>query len=279
MAATRNVKPADLPWGQPLLRWAGSKRKLLPELMTRAPAAPRRYVEPFAGSACLFFALKPARAVLGDINSELLETYSVLTKHPRLLARAVHSIKTTKREYYRIRRIDPKGLSPLDRAARFIYLNRNCFNGVYRTNQLGCFNVPRGLRTGDTPNERIFVRCAYALRSAEFRPGDFANCLSDVRKGDFVYLDPPYAIDDRRLTGEYGYGTFQSSDLVRLIECLRTIDRGGAHFLLSYLDCPLLRKLVDRAWARSIIAVRRHVAGFSKHRSTVNEVLISNVGK
>ncbi len=127
-------------WASPLFRWAGSKRKLLPELMAQVPASLTRYVEPFAGSGCLFFALRPEKAILGDINDELIYAYSVIRDHPRLVSRAVHRLRNEKRTYYRLRSQSPNALSPVDRAARFTYLNRHCFNGVYRINRAGCFN-------------------------------------------------------------------------------------------------------------------------------------------
>jgi DNA adenine methylase len=265
------------PWAAPLLRWAGSKRKLLPLLMKSVPVDALRYIEPFVGSACLFFALRPASAVLGDINSSLLETYEVLRDHPRQLARLVLSMPPTQRYYYRLRNKRPESLPPLERAARFVYLNRFCFNGVYRTNREGLFNVPRGQKTGGIPSERDFVRCSIALRTAVVRPGDFENCLSDVRKGDFVYLDPPYAHETRRPTGEYGYGCFAKNDHDRLLECLRRVERAGAIFLLSYSDNPSFARAIKGEWHQKQVSVRRHVAGFADHRSRVNELLVTNM--
>jgi DNA adenine methylase len=190
-------------WTPPLLRWAGSKRKLLPELMRHVPEAFERYVEPFAGSGCLFFSLRPRKAVLGDINSELIETYRTIAKHPKLVARSLHALRGDKRTYYRLRdHYAPE--SPVDRATRFVYLNRHCFNGVYRINRAGRFNVPRGNRTGGIPSEAEFYRCSIALRGTELRAGDYRTCLADIGSGDFVYLDPPYASRRRNTHGEYG---------------------------------------------------------------------------
>ncbi len=264
------------PWSSPLFRWAGSKRKLLPSLIECSPRRFIRYIEPFAGSACLFFALKPQQAVLGDINQELLKTYEVIRSHPRLVARAAHSFKNSVEEYYKLRRVSPHKLDPIERAARFVYLNRYCFNGVYRTNKKGEFNVPRGVRTGNLPDEKLFYRCSVALRAATIRPLDFRACLHDVRKGDFIYLDPPYATSTQRRSGEYGYGSFDSDDLESLVDCLKSIDRKGARFLLSYKDSTTLKRLLPVTWQMRKINVKRHVAGFAKYRTDVIEVLISN---
>jgi len=263
-------------WGKPFLRWAGSKRKLLATLLHEVPPQSTRYIEPFAGSACLFFALRPVSAILGDINEQLVEAYRVVRQHPRKVARAVAQWKNTKHEYYRLRRLCPGDLELIDRAARFIYLNRYCFNGVYRTNRLGNFNVPRGSRTGRVPDEQTFYRCAIALRDAELRAGDFEECLRNVGPGDFVYLDPPYAQSSRPTHGEYGYDGFGKSDIDRLVACLKRIDRAGGVFLLSYCDTPALDARLSRKWAVRKISVRRHIAGFAKHRMCVGEVLVSN---
>ncbi|MCL4553360.1 MAG: Dam family site-specific DNA-(adenine-N6)-methyltransferase [Candidatus Marsarchaeota archaeon] len=266
---------STLPWAPPFLRWAGSKRKLVPRLIELTPPKFERYFEPFAGSACLFFALNPGRAVLGDANHQLITTYTAVREHPRLVARIAAQLEDTESEYYRLRRLSPDDLRPIERAARFIYLNRHCFNGVYRTNLKGEFNVPRGSRTGRLPREKDFYRCSFALRSAELRAADFQDCVKDVGEGDFVYLDPPYATRLRRGVGEYGYGCFGRDDLTRLCECLRKIDRVGGTFLLSYCECPEIADVLP-GWYHSTIRVRRHVAGFGQHRNEVSEVIISN---
>jgi DNA adenine methylase len=264
------------PWASPVLRWAGSKRKLLPLLMANTPGRYNRYVEPFCGSACLFFAIRPKKAILGDINSELINCYNILKKHPVLLNRAASKFPNTSEMYYEIRQKSPSTLEPIDRAAQFVYLNRFCFNGVYRTNKKGIFNVPRGTRTGKIPSEKEFIRCSYALRNAEIQNKDFGECLNQVVKSDFIYLDPPYASSDRPSIEEYGLNSFQHIDIKRLIHQLIQVDNVGASFLLSYSDTPDLIKLIPKHWNIKKIRVRRHVAGFLNSRQFVVEVLISN---
>ncbi|MSR60594.1 MAG: Dam family site-specific DNA-(adenine-N6)-methyltransferase [Planctomycetaceae bacterium] len=262
-------------WASPLLRWAGSKRKLLPHLLASIPETFNRYVEPFAGSGCLFFALRPKHAVLGDINHELIDAYEVIRRHPRRVSRAVACLGTEKQTYYELRSADPTSLAAIDRAARFVYLNRHCFNGVYRINRAGAFNVPRGTRTGQVPTERQFYRCSVALRSAELRPVGYRDCLSDLCGGDFIYLDPPYASRRRNTFGEYGYDCFDEEQLPDLFSLLHLIDRIGATFLLSYCQHAAFAELPAR-WHKSTLTVRRHVAGFAHHRRTVRELLVSN---
>jgi DNA adenine methylase len=263
------------PWTTPIFRWAGSKRQLLPLLIRCIPSDMKRYVEPFAGSACLFFAVRPRKALLGDINEELFKTYSTIHAHPRLVYRAVSHMPATSRHYYYLRGADFSAWDAVTQAARFVYLNRYCFNGVYRTNLSGKFNVPRGYKTGTIPPERAFYRCAIALRGAKLRPGDFSKCLKDIAIGDFVYLDPPYATNVHRDRGEYGKGSFGPSDIRRLLNTLSEIDANGATFVLSFIKCPEIQEAMS-CWFSTSVRVRRYVAGFGRHRTTVEEVLLSN---
>ncbi|HKV94357.1 MAG TPA: Dam family site-specific DNA-(adenine-N6)-methyltransferase [Candidatus Angelobacter sp.] len=262
-------------WTRSVVRWAGSKQKLLPTLLRCVPSGYRRYIEPFAGSACLFFACHPRRAVLGDINPELLMAYQTLREHPRQVYRAVAAMPVSRAYYSQMRSESPETLPPISRTARFIFLTRNCFNGVYRTNKAGIFNVPMGIRTGSLGSEHLFYRCAIALRAAEFRAGDFEKCMADVKARDFVYLDPPYAGPSVRFRGEYGYGTFCNTDLDRLFQSLCRVDRAGATFLLSYSDEISISDW-KKKWFYTSIHVHRHVAGFSEHRRAVRELLITN---
>jgi DNA adenine methylase len=259
----------------PLFRWAGSKRKLLPELVKHVPPFFTRYIEPFSGSACLFFALRPKVAILSDLNDELMHAYHVLRDHPTLLYRAVAEMPLSKRHYYALRKVLPPTLDSIARAARFTYLNRTCFNGVFRLNHDGLFNVPRGKRPGAIPSHSQFLRCARVLRQALLMSGDFENAVECARAGDFVYLDPPYAKRGSRRRGEYGYASFDIPDIARLTRALEHIDRQGATFLLSYADSSDIRAVTKR-WYRRTLLVRRHVAGFKGYRTIVREILLSN---
>lgn len=267
--------PLAAPRPSPVLRWAGSKRRLLPALLSAVPSNFGCYYEPFVGSACLFFALSPSKAILGDVNSDLIDAYDVIRSQPARVARAVHEMPATARHYYRLRSVRPATLRPIARAARFVYLNRHCFNGVYRINRTGQFNVPRGQRTGALPAVDNFRRCAEVLGRAELRAEDFESSLRDVRAGDFVYLDPPYASKTRTTYGEYSYDSFEQDDLPRLLKALRRLDRLGATFLLSYTYRSTLRADLSR-WHMKRVAVQRHVAGFADHRHRVYEILVSN---
>ncbi|MFZ1934766.1 MAG: Dam family site-specific DNA-(adenine-N6)-methyltransferase [Thermoguttaceae bacterium] len=210
---------------KPFLRWAGSKRKQICRLRQFWRGNHVRYVEPFAGSACLFFAIQPTTALLADKNSQLIEAYEIIRESPEDVYDRVACLPRTERVYYAQRSRDPQHLTPIDRAIRFVYLNRNCFNGIYRTNGQGMFNVPFATsRAGAFVSRGEFVAAAQALNHAVLRPWDFGKTLRYVTKGDFVYLDPPYAVTSRRVFKEYGATPFCVSDLSRLAEHLKKIN-------------------------------------------------------
>ena len=259
---------------RPFLRWAGSKRSLLPTLASIIPPF-KRYIEPFAGSACLFFRIQPKKAMLGDLNSELIRTYRAVRNEPKLVGHLLNAMPNTSEFYYSLRQEDPSGMHAIERAARFLYLNRHCFNGVYRTNRQGQFNVPRGVKTGTPPSTADLLACSACLKRASLFSGDFGKLAEEATSGDFVYLDPPYPSKLRSTHGEYGYGAFADSDLPRLIEALRIIDAAGAKFILSYIDTPKTTPLF-RPWGICKVTTQKHVSGFAKHRSAISELLVSN---
>jgi len=262
---------------RPLLRWAGSKRKLVPRISHLWTESHHRYVEPFAGSACFFFALCPSAALISDKNQNLIDTYITLRSYPCDVYEAFSEIPRTRDEYYRVRSKNPNRLDEIRQAARFIYLNRNCFNGIYRTNSDGKFNVPYATsRAGSYPTVAEFESASILLKSAEIRAWDFGTALRYVKHGDFVYLDPPYATAKRRVFKEYGKRSFEVCDLVRLGEHLSKIDRRGAEFVMSYADCTEARSLAKR-WNSTRVRVRRNVAGFSGARRHAYELVISNI--
>ena len=260
---------------KPFLRWAGSKRKQVARLASFWSESHLRYVEPFAGSACLFFAIAPASAVLGDSNRELIEVYRVVRDEPDRLYRRLCRIKRDLPTYQRWRSISPKSLDRETRALRFVYLNRNCFNGIYRTNMDGRFNVPMGERPGEYFGKSDLLKCSKLLKSATLVAGDFSKTLERVRPGDFVYLDPPYAVTSRRIFCEYGKTPFDICDIPRFSESLDSIAKKGADFLVSYADCAAARALASN-WHSVRLPIRRHVAGFAGARKNAYEWLIGN---
>jgi DNA adenine methylase len=262
----------------PFLRWAGSKRRLLPILRTYWKKQHKRYLEPFAGSACLFFALNPPKAVLGDLNPELISTY--LEVKYRLDA-VLDNLKTltpaSKDEYLALRAAKPTEMCPAARAARFIYLNRFCFNGIYRTNLKGEFNVPySGDRCGNLPHADLFQKCSRRLKSARFLNGDFEKVLEHAERGDFVYMDPPFAVRARRVFRQYDPSTFTHEDIKRLRGWMDRLAAARINFVVSYAESDEA-DILRRGFGYETVSVRRNIAGFAAHRALSNEVLISNI--
>ena len=170
----------------------------------------------------------------------------------------------------------PKMLDRETRALRFLYLNRNCFNGIYRTNNEGLFNVPMGYGAGEYFSNADLLQCSRLLQNATLLAGDFATTLERVKKDDFVYLDPPYAVTSRRIFREYGKKTFDTSDIPRMAEGIKEIVKRGADFLVSYADCTEARTLAA-SWQAVRLPIRRHVAGFAGSRKKAYEWLITNL--
>jgi DNA adenine methylase len=261
----------------PLLRWAGSKKRSLPSIKPYVPKHAERYVELFAGSACLFFALAPKRAVLNDTNIELVRFYKVVARHPSRVYASFVQIPRTSRIYYKVRANYGSELNPIRRAANFLYLNRNCFNGIYRTNVRGEFNVPFSeSRVAPYPTKDEVGEASRLLSKAVLRCEDFqVVCRRDLRRGDFAYLDPPYYRPIKRVFVEYSAEPFDGTDITRLQKTLQQIDRSKASFLLSYPKCAASERIA-RDWNSASISVRRTIAGDVASRRRDRELLIFN---
>ncbi|MGJ7902134.1 DNA adenine methylase [Lysobacter sp. 1R34A] len=257
------------------LRWAGSKKKLLPHLLNLAPKSFGRYIEPFCGSLCLYAALKPKAAVVGDINSDLIHFYKMIRWRPHVVAHLTHDFPGRADYYYTLRQELGSEFTAEGRAARFLYLNRYCFNGVYRTNKQGRFNVARGAHMGGIPSSEELVNFGRMLRSAELLNCDFEFLVGKAKENDFIYLDPPYAGRGVRDRGEYGATAFKASDFARLTQSLNTASQKKAKVLLSYADLPAVRKAF-KDWNVSAINVARNVSGFARGRATVSELIVRN---
>lgn len=259
------------------MRWAGSKRQLIPVLKNFWKPSYERYLEPFAGSACLFFALSPERAILGDLNADLISTYREVKYRPRGILSRLSKLRRSKRLYTKLRSMDPTTLCASARASRFIYLNRYCFNGLYRTNLRGEFNVPYGAAgTGTLPSLHHLRDCSSKLRRTRLVSGDFEKVLKHATSGDFVYIDPPFAIRSRRVFNEYDPATFSIDDIKRLRSWMERLSRNRIAFVVSYAEsdeADVLRKGFDF----QAVSVRRNIAGFAAHRAASKEILISNV--
>ena len=169
----------------------------------------------------------------------------------------------------------PSGLDREARALRFLFLNRHCFNGIFRTNDKGGFNVPFGSRLGKPLSADSIRACAERLLGAKLVTGDFEVTVQQAKPGDLVYMDPPFAMSTKRNRREYGNNAFSCNDIERLNDVMFALDALGVEFLVSYGDCPEAR-LLARNWISRRVRVRRHVSGFAAQRRNAFELIISN---
>lgn len=260
-----------------LLRWAGSKKKLLPHLIKYYSKGFDRYFEPFVGSGQLFFNLPLERAILSDINVGLISMYNALKSDYIKVYDYLTQFPQTKEFYYVLRDGEQVETDKYYTAARFIFLNTFCFNGLYRTNLAGKFNVPYSASSGKLINLDELEKLAAYLHKGEFIVGDFQTVVEDqCGNNDFVYLDPPYAVRNKRIFNQYSPDTFGLNDLLRLKDLIRDIDSRGAKFVLSYASCEEA-VLLSEGWHCEKVQTIRNISGFAKHRKTEQEVLITNI--
>lgn len=225
---------------RPFLRWAGSKQSLLGQLLPLLPAKYGRYYEPFLGSGALFFALKPERATLTDYSKELISTWTSVRDDPDFLLDYLLPLKPSKEIFYDIR--SARAETYPERAAEFLYLNKTCWNGLYRVNAKGEFNVPYGAPQSDFIVDPENLRaCAKLLKrpGISIRPSDFEAALRSVREGDLVFLDPPY-VTKHNYNGfrDWNERLFRWSDQERLAVVAKRLADRGAYVIVSNADHP-----------------------------------------
>ena len=260
---------------KPILKWAGGKQALADHLIRSFPHDIATYHEPFLGGASVLLALQPERAIVGDRNDWLLDTYEAIREDHRRVAKILDELVNTREEFERIRQVRPETLGPSHRAAHLIYLNKTCFRGLFRVNKKGMFNVPYGAyerRYYDPSNLEAVARC---LRPVEIRRGDFEVVMAGATPDDFVYLDPPYykqgGFSD---FDRYTKWKFRENDQVRLAAACRELDDRGVRWAVSNSDTPLVRALFDGYLMKSI-ANRREINLNSQQRD-IDELLITN---
>ena len=262
---------------RPVLRWAGGKHRLTPALMQLLPEAYERLVEPMVGSAALFFACGAKQAILGDSNSELINFYRVLANRTDELINRLLSLKASRTRYYELRNLRPRG--ELDRAVRFAYLNRLCWNGLYRVNREGGFNVPIGSRLPSRLWDENHLRCAAAmLRSAELVCGDFELTLKFCKSGDVVYLDPPYPKTNKDSLGfnRYTPAPFSAADHERLARAAIRLHRRGVRVIVSTGSSEAFLSLFPRDFRVIRVTSSSLIACNGSARGPVRETILRN---
>jgi DNA adenine methylase len=261
---------------RPFLQWAGGKRQLLPELLRHAPKTFGRYFEPFVGGGALFFALRPARATLSDLNDRLIRTYKSVRDNVDAVIRLLASYPHRKRFYHSMRRIDIDARSDAEVAAWFIYLNRTGYNGLYRVNSRNQFNVPFGRYKNPTIcDEANLCACASALAGTELLVADFEVAVAHAKRGDFVYFDPPYVpLSATSSFTSYTSQGFGPDEQRRLHDVARALKRRGVHVLLSNSSAPLVRDLYSDGFELVEVAATRTINSKATGRGAITELII-----
>lgn len=254
---------------RPILKWAGGKQQLLKQLLPKVPEQYNKYIEPFIGGGALFFALKPVDAAISDVNPELVNLYRTAAENVEGLIDALKGFNTDKESYYKMRAVDAAALSDVEKAARTLYLNRTCFNGLYRVNGNGRFNVPYGKYKNPKVCHPEELRAASRLLGqSTIVCGDYKDILRRyAEEGDFVYLDPPYLpisrySDFKRYTKEQ----FYEEDHKELAKEVTRLHELGCHVLLTSSNHPLVHELYD-GFNPEVFQTRRNINKDGKNRT------------
>ena len=274
---------------KPYLKWAGGKRQLLPEIKKHLPKEIHDYIyyEPFVGAGAFFFDLQPQKAVINDSNAQLMLTYNVIRETPGdlIVLLKKHQKMNDREYYYKIRNIDrdPEefdALTDVEKAARLIFLNKTCFNGLYRVNSRGQFNVPCGkYKNPAIFDEPLLRQISAYLNSGEVTvlSGDFEYAVSTAGKNSFIYFDPPYYSPDKTKFTGYQADGFYAAEHERLCEVMVEMTKRGVKCLLSNSDTAFIRKLYSHNFFKIItVQAKRPINSDSAGRGMVNEILVKN---
>ncbi len=271
----------------PVVKWAGGKTQLLKKLISKCPTTFNRYYEPFVGGGALLFALQPNRPVINDTNRELIAVYKCLRNDDTFykMIEIIDRYKAAHSEYnyYLIRDMDRKKsfkkLRNYEKAARTVYLNKTCFNGLYRVNSKGHFNVPwnRSEKVNCYEKENIlsvheyFKRCKPVILMQ-----DFEKCVSTAKAGDFVYFDPPYdVLETKKSFTTYTKDDFGKDEQIRLAKVFKELSDKGVYVMASNHNTPLVKELY-KGFSIEVIEARRSINSKGDGRGKVEEVIITN---
>lgn len=257
-----SVKTMKASAAKPILKWAGGKTQMLDELMPRVPKTYDRYIEPFFGGGALFFSLKPEKAIIADSNPELINMYLQVAHHVDDVIECLQKYENTSEMFYEVRSLDWQTLPKAEAAARTIYLNKTCFNGLYRVNRNGQFNTPFGKYKNPKICDIDTLRLASeALQKAEILCGDYILVLEHyAQPGDFVFLDPPYLpISENSDFKRYTKEQFYEDDHVELAKMIGTLHERGCYVILTNSNHPLVHQLYDQ-YKIEVIQTKRHIS-------------------
>ncbi|MBD3312774.1 Dam family site-specific DNA-(adenine-N6)-methyltransferase [archaeon] len=269
------------------IKWAGGKTQLLRDISKYLPDDFRGYYEPFVGGGAVSFFIhqnfNPKKIVLSDINEELINTYKVIKNNVQELIRLlkIHKQNDSKEYFYKIRGLDKpvsyvKGLSDVERAARMIYLNKTCFNGLYRVNSRGLFNVPYGrYKNPGIFDENNLFKVSKLLSNVTLKTSSYDYILNEIKNCDFIYLDPPYYPLNGNSFTSYTKNDFGKKEHIRLARFCKQLNQQGVKFLLSNSHTPEVLELYSDFNINTVMA-RRAINCNGNDRGEIREVLITN---
>jgi DNA adenine methylase len=268
---------------RPFIKWAGGKTNLIPTLSSRLPNHYRTFYEPFCGGAALFFWVKPSQGVLSDINPDLINLYKVVRNNPEDLLEflGLHKQEHSAEYYKYVRDLYNSPVkhfwSPLVRASWFLYLNKTCFNGLYRVNQQGKFNVPIGdYKDPKIQSRSTITECSAVLRQAQIICGDYSKVLEKAQHQDFCYLDPPYLpLEGSKNFTQYTQGGFGLEEHYELRSYCDELTARGVQWMLSNSGCELVNDLYSQYQIETVQAPRS-INSKANDRGDVTEYLIRN---
>ncbi|EQB4339160.1 DNA adenine methylase [Clostridium botulinum] len=268
----------------PVLKWVGGKRQLMGEIKKVLPKTYTTYYEPFIGGGAVLFELQPNKAVINDVNGELINLYNIIKYDVELLIEDLRKHENTSEYFYRIREIDRskekyEKLTNVEKASRIIYLNKTCFNGLFRVNKAGEFNSPFGKYKNPNIVDEVTLRAVnkyFNKANIKILNGDFEQSLKRIRKGAFVYLDPPYdpVSSSANFTG-YDKGGFNRAEQIRLKNLCDKLDKKGVKFLLSNSATDFIKELY-KDYNIKVVKAKRTINSNGNSRGAVDEVLVRN---
>jgi DNA adenine methylase len=259
----------------PFLKWAGGKRWLTSKYASLLPGAFDRYVEPFLGSAAVYFYLQPEAALLSDSNPQLIDTYGAIRRDWRKVQSALRRHQKDHSSAYYYEERERVHRAKHEQAAQFIYLNRTCWNGLYRVNMRGQFNVPIGTKTTVCLDTDDFEGTAELLKAAEILTSDFERTLDRTVRGDFVFVDPPY-VTRHNFNGfvKYNEKMFSWEDQERLVGAIRTASKRGVKFLITNADHASVRNLYRGLGIRRTVYRHSVLAADILNRGVTSELAV-----
>ncbi|MBQ4546038.1 MAG: DNA adenine methylase [Oscillospiraceae bacterium] len=270
----------------PIVKWVGGKRQLLDEITPLVPKRITSYCEPFMGGGAVLFSIQPKKAMVNDLNGDLITLYEVVRDDVETLIEFLKKHENTEEYFYSIRDLDRdkeayKNMSKVEKASRILYLNKTCYNGLFRVNSSGEFNAPFGhYKNPNIVNEPVLraVSKYFNESEIEFFNEDFEETLKKVKKGGFVYLDPPYdpVSDTANFTG-YNKGGFDKSEQIRLKNCCDELNKRGVKFMLSNSATDFIKDLY-KEYNIHIVKAKRAINSDATKRGEIEEVLITNYG-